>query len=109
MNDTTVWCQNASVTEPQREVGPKMIAGAIAPSAYKSEKLSRVCTASTLLPSAEQKKRECYESDSRRGYANKNAIKVLKGFGKTFSKVFPRKNTQKTPKKNTKLDNFAYV
>ena len=23
MNDTTVWCQNASVTEPKREVGPK--------------------------------------------------------------------------------------
>ena len=25
MNDTTVWCQNASVTEPQREVVPKRL------------------------------------------------------------------------------------
>ena len=23
MNDTTVWCQNASVTEPKREVAPE--------------------------------------------------------------------------------------
>ena len=25
MNDTTVWCQNASVTEPQREGGTRSV------------------------------------------------------------------------------------
>ena len=27
MNDTTVWCQNASVTEPQREDAPQAVQG----------------------------------------------------------------------------------
>jgi len=41
---------------------------------------------------------KCYrqyrESDTKNknSHAIKNAVKVLKGFGKTFSKVFPRKN-----------------
>ena len=77
-------------------VGPKTLAGAIAPSAYKSKELSRVYSAFRLLPSAEQKKREHFESDSRRGYANKNAAKVFEGCGKLFSKSFPRKSPRKT-------------
>ena len=71
--------------------GTKTLAGAILPSVREGKKASRACSARWLAPSAEQKKRECLESDSYRGYVNKKAVKVLKGFGKTFSKVFPRK------------------
>ena len=69
--------------------GTKLLAGAILPSAYKSKKLSRVCAASTLLPNAEYEKRNRYESGSYRGEANKKAVKALKGYGETFSKVSP--------------------
>ena len=51
--------------------GTKLLAGAILPSACERKKFSRVCSARWLTPSAEQKNRECYESDSRRGYAIK--------------------------------------
>ena len=52
-------------------VGPKTLAGAIALSAYKRKKFSGVCTASTLLPSAEHEKRNRIEGGSCRGYAIK--------------------------------------
>ena len=70
--------------------GTKTLAGAILPSACVGKRVSGVCSARWLTPSAEQKKRECYESDSRRGYAIKRG-KSFEGVWGNFLESFPIK------------------